>query len=62
MRICRTCKYHREYWDEIDGELYHDGCFCDNDHVKWKGHFNSCLHDNIVEKLVECSHYIEEAK
>ena len=25
---CDYCKFHIAYFDEIDGKLYHDGCYC----------------------------------
>jgi len=29
--ICSSCTYHEEYEDEIDGDLYDDGCVCTNE-------------------------------
>lgn len=28
--LCEGCIHHSHYWDEVDGELYDDGCYCKN--------------------------------
>jgi len=27
---CDNCEHHIEFYDEVDGKTYHDGCICDN--------------------------------
>ena len=39
-KFCVTCKHHEQYWDEIDGDWYDDGCVC---HREPEGtHADSC--------------------
>ena len=46
---CDGCKFHSEYWDEIDGEMYDDGCYCENEEAIFEvdgttedWHFSCC--------------------
>lgn len=39
-KFCLTCKWHQDYWDEIDGVWFGDGCVC---HREPEGtHRDSC--------------------
>lgn len=29
---CDNCEFHQEFFDEVEGKTYHDGCICR--HVK----------------------------
>lgn len=39
-RICRRCKYHKQYWNIINGEYVDDGCVCEKENCK--NHFSCC--------------------
>ena len=41
FKSCRSCVFHETYWDEIDGEMFDDGCVCNNDEGE-KYHFDNC--------------------
>ena len=52
---CSNCTFHVIYWDEIDGEFYHDGCMCTIDKEE---HLHNC--SDFDDEFKGCPYFQEE--
>lgn len=39
---CDNFEHHQVFWDEIDGQLYHDGCSCTHEQADNLGYHGKC--------------------
>lgn len=55
-KVCQTCLWHVEYWDEVEQEdgtvkVYDDGCICENNYSN--NHMDSCLSLGQVKDCIQ---------
>ena len=51
MDDCFNCKYHEVFWDEIDSEMFDDGCICNHKQAEIEDrHIKCCWNYNGKEK------------
>lgn len=54
---CDDCEFHLVYYDEIDGELYHDGCYCSNEKQTEDDYDYHCECCYDVDTDIECPYF-----